>query len=98
MAKKKSKGELVLPPQKIGGKLVKGLTKTSLKMAKKWQRKRRLISLHRGRAIHKIMVRIHERDCGYTDEQKEINKKLRNKFSEGDDLCANICEIIYKMK
>ena len=31
MAKIKSKGELVLPPQKIGGKLVKGLTKTSLK-------------------------------------------------------------------
>lgn len=36
VAKKKSKGELVLPPQKIDGKLVKGLTKTSLsKITKK---------------------------------------------------------------
>jgi len=61
-------------------------------------KKKRTLSLHRMRAIAKIMVRIHERDCGYTDKQKEINKKLRNKFSEGNDLCANICEIIYKMK
>lgn len=40
IAKKKSKGELVLPPQKIGNKLVKGLTKTSLKMLLKNNQKK----------------------------------------------------------